>query len=117
MKRILQFILIVALLASSAYVVLYYWTVDGNAEKLRELPTTLLSAIIVYIALQLLKRFIKKKIEWFDWFYYIGLIAVLLPLMLVTASSDWIFDITQYGSLFLVLPPLIELLQFIAAKK
>ncbi len=116
MKRIIQFIFIIGLLLSSGYIAFYYWTAS-SASALRELPSTLLTALIVYITIQLLKRFIKKKIEWYDWLYYIGLIAVLLPLLFVGISSDWIFDITKYGSLFLVVPPLIDLLRIIGASK
>jgi len=116
MKRVVQFIFIIGLLLSSGYIAFYYWTIN-SVESLRNLPTTLLTALIVYIAIQLVKRLIKRKIEWYDWLYYIGLVAVLLPLLFIGVSSDWIFDVTKYGSLFLVLPPLIDLLKIIGASK
>lgn len=116
MKRILQFVLIIVLLATSAYIVVYYFNVR-DISQLRDLPSVLLSAIVIYIVIQLVKRFIKKKVEWFDWLYYIGLVAILLPLMMFSASETWIFDLTKYGSLFLLFPPIIELLKLIASKK
>lgn len=116
MKRILRFLLVIILLLTSIYVVFYYWSVS-EIEDLRSLPSILLTAIVIYIAVQLIKRFVRKKIAWYDWFYYVGLVAVLLPLMTFTASGDWIFDVTKYGSFFLVFPPLVELLELVGTGK
>lgn len=116
MKRILRFVLIVVLLLTSIYIVFYYWSAS-ELEDLRDLPSILLTTVVIYIAVQLIKRFVRKKVAWYDWFYYLGLIAVLLPLMTFTASGDWIFDVTKYGSFFLVFPPLVELLELIATNK
>lgn len=116
MKRILRFVLIIVLLLTSSYVVFYYWSAS-ELEDLRNLPSILLTAIVIYIAVQLIKRFVRKKVAWYDWFYYLGLVAVLLPLMTFSASGDWVFDVTKYGSLFLVFPPLVELLELIGTNK
>lgn len=115
MKRILKLILATALLIISFYVVFYYWTTDTFSD-LRELPPTLLSAIIIYLALQLIKRYIKKAVSWYDWLYYVGLAAILSPLMLLTSTAEWLFDVTKYGALFLFAPPLIELISLILTK-
>lgn len=116
MKRIFRFVLVVILLLTSLYVVFYYWSAS-EIEDLRSLSSVLLTAIVIYIAVQLIKRFVRKKIAWYDWFYYVGLVAVLLPLMTFTASGNWIFDVTKYGSFFLVFPPFVELLELIGTKK
>ena len=115
MKRILKLILATALLIISFYVVFYYWTTDTFSD-LRELPPTLLSAIIIYLALQLIKRYIKKTVSWYDWLYYVGLGAILSPLMLLTSTAEWLFDVTKYGSLFILAPPLIELISLALTK-
>lgn len=78
--------------------------------ELRTLPTGFLIAVIVYILTQLIKRYLQKKMPWYNWLYYLGLIAVVLPLPLFSVQGDWIFSVTRWGSLFLVIPPLIEII-------
>ena len=116
MKKLLQFLFTILLLIAAIYIVFYYWTAK-DVDELTELPSSLLSAVVAYIAIQLLKRFIKKKIEWFDWFYYVGLIAVLLPLLMLGISPDWLFELTRYGSLFFIVPPVFELLSIVMKSK
>lgn len=84
---------------------------------LKELPSELLTAFVSYIGLQLIKRYLTKKIAWHDWLYYVGLIAVLFPLIPLPTPGDWLFLITKYGAFFLLLPPLVEAIKFIASKK
>ncbi len=116
MKRILLLILSTALLIIGVYVVFYYWTID-ELSQLRDLDSTLLSAVVIYLAIQLIKRYVKKKVSWYDWLYYIGLVAILSPLLLATSTADWLFDLTKYGSIFILLPPLIELIALVLSGK
>lgn len=109
MKRFFKIIAAILLFVLSIYVVIYYWSLS-TLEELRELPSTLLTVVIAYLAIQLLKRQIIKTMNWYDWLYYVGLVAILSPLVLVTSTADWLFDLTKYGSLFLLLPPLIEII-------
>jgi len=115
-QRIIHFILVIVLLATSIFTVFYYWTATTTSD-LRNLPTSLLTVIIFYILAQLIKRYVKKSMKWYDWIYYLGLIAILLPLPLFSSEGDWIFSTTKYGSLLLFIPPLIELLELILSKK
>lgn len=109
MKRFFKIIAAILLFVLSIYVVIYYWSLS-TLEELRELPSSLLTVVIAYLAIQLLKRQIIKTMNWYDWLYYIGLIAILSPLVLVTSTADWLFDLTKYGSHFLLLPPFIEII-------
>ena len=109
MKIFLNKLMIILLIASGTYIVFYYWTAN-NVSDLRNLPQLLLTSIIIYLLIQLIKRFINKRNSWYDWFYYIGLITILTPLVLLSSSGEWIFNLTRYGSLFFVIPPIIELL-------
>ena len=116
MKNIVRFVLLTILILISIYVLYYYWTIKEIIE-LTELPSELLTALVSYIGIQLIKRFMSKKIAWYDWFYYFGLLAVLFPLIPLPVPSDWLFVITKYGALFLLIPPLFETISLIAASK
>jgi hypothetical protein len=109
-QRFLHLLMLIILLPISAYVMFYYWT-NSSAEGLRQLPTLLWSSIIFYILIQLIKRFVTKKIEWYEYTYYLGLAAILLPFVF-PGSPDWLFSITRYGTIFLAFPPLMELIRF-----
>ncbi|MDX1651143.1 MAG: hypothetical protein R3277_01545 [Brumimicrobium sp.] len=108
LSRIFYFLLVLALIISGTFIVYYYWTVS-DASQLRDLPMSVLVYIIIYILGQLLKRYVKKNIKWYDWVYYLGLIAIVLPIISETFLKDNILAITKYGALFLLIPPLIEL--------
>lgn len=115
-QRVIHLILVIILLATSIFVVFYYWT-SSSVDDLRSLPTSLLTVIIFYILAQLAKRYVKKMMKWYDWIYYLGLVAILLPLPLFLSEGDWIFSTTKYGSLLLFIPPLIELFELVLSKK
>ncbi|MEX1191329.1 MAG: hypothetical protein WEA99_05095 [Brumimicrobium sp.] len=115
-RRILHFILILVSLVSASFIVFYYWTAS-NINDLRELPTVLLTYIIFFILAQLIKRYVKKQMKWYDWIYYLGLIAILIPLPLFFSSGEWMFSVTKYGSLLLFIPSVIELFVLVAKGK
>ncbi len=119
MKKIklwLNYALLILLLAAGAHIAFYYWTI-ADVSDLRNLQNSVLSAIIIYILIQLTKRYFTKKMGWQDWSYYIALIAVLLPLILVKAEGKWIVQVAQFGSLFFLLPPLIDFLLLLKKSK
>jgi len=102
-------------MASALYVFVYYMLADEILD-LRTLPTGFLIAVIVYILAQLIKRFLQKKMPWYNWLYYLGLIAVIVPLPLFSVQGNWVFSVTRWGSLFLLIPPLIEFLILVKSK-
>ena len=105
----IAYLLLVILIASGLYVFIYYLIADQIYE-LRSLPTGFLIAVIVYILTQLIKRYFQKKMPLYNWLYYLGLIAVVIPLPLFSVQGDWVFSVTRWGSLFLIIPPVIELI-------
>ena len=113
-NRSVLYLLLVILIATALYVFVYY-LMANEITDLRSLPTSFLIAVIVYILAQLIKRFIQKKMPWYNWLYYLGLIAVIIPLPLFSVQSNWVFSVTRYGSLFLLIPPVIEF--FVLTKK
>lgn len=110
-----NYLLLVILIASALYVFVYYILANEILE-LRTLPTSFLIAVIVYILTQLIKRFLQKNMPWYNWLYYLGLIAIIIPLPLFSTQGNWVFSVTRWGSLFLLIPPLIEFLVLLKSK-
>jgi hypothetical protein len=54
---------------------------------------------------------VNKGVEWYDYTYYLGLVAILLP-FIFPANPDWLFTVTRYGTLFLAIPPVVDLIRF-----
>src|SRR5690554_8090404 len=115
LNRVTLYLLLIVLIVSGLYVFSYYMLANEITE-LRTLPTSFLIAVIVYILAQLIKRYIQKKLPWYNWMYYLGLIAVIVPLPLFSVQGNWVFSVTRYGSLFLLIPPLVELIVLIKKK-
>lgn len=112
LKRIIHFTLLIGLILLALYIFGYYLFAN-NINQLKTLPISFLVVIILYIVVQLIKRFLQKEVPWYNWLYYIGLVAVIIPLPLFSIHDDWIFLITRYGSLFLLIPPVIDLIKLI----
>lgn len=112
MKKYLIGFFVIILLVAAAFINYYYWT-TSSLDDLRYLPPYLLTSIIVYIGIQLLKRYSKNKLQWYDWLYYIGLLTSVLPLITFFTFGEWLFNATRYGALFFLFSPLIELITLI----
>jgi hypothetical protein len=105
---------LVVLIITAVMISGYYFLADSYSA-VKNIPTSIYVAAIVYILIQLVKRNIRKRMEWFDWFYYIGLLAIALPFLM--PSKAWLFNAVVYGTLSLILPPLIELIVFVKRKR
>lgn len=112
MKKYFLGFLVVVLLICAVLINYYYWTAS-ELEDLRHLPPFLLTSLIVYIGIQLLKRYLKKKLEWYDWMYYVGLVAAVLPLITFFSSGEWLFTVTSFGALFFLFSPLVEFIKML----
>lgn len=104
-KYILHWVFTGLSLLCSLYIVNYYISAELLSD-IRMLPIGMLVAISIYIALQLIKRFLLKKMYWFDWLYYLGLVSILIPMLLKHEQGEWLKDVCDFGSLFLAISPL-----------
>lgn len=109
LKRFFLMVLLVILTLMGIGVFVYY-LLASNIAELRTLPPYLLMMVVVYVVGQLVKRFFQDKTPWYGWMYYIGLVAVIIPLPFFSLQEGWIFGVTRVGTLFLIIPPLIEFL-------
>lgn len=107
LKRFFLLIILVILILTGFGVFIYY-LLQGNVSELRTLPPYFLIMVVIYIVGQLIKRFFQDTTPWYGWVYYIGLVAVIIPLPFFSLDESWLFLITRIGSIFLILPPLVE---------
>lgn len=110
MKKALSYIFATILLITAVYINFYYWTVS-EVDELRNLPPLLLTAVIIYLLIQLIKKSLNKnKVVWYDWVYYLGIVGILLPLISIFSSGEWLFTVTKIGAIFLLIPPIIAVI-------
>ena len=104
----LRAVLLAGMLACAGIIINYYWQ-NSTIESLKEIPMYVMILALVYILIQILKRSIYKEQRWYDWLYYIGLIAMMLPTILVSESNLTLFNyITDTCTLFLIVPIVLE---------
>lgn len=107
-NKILRASMLVAMLVCAGIIIHYYWE-NSTLEALKEIPMYVMIVTLAYIIIQILKRSIYKEQRWYDWLYYIGLIAIMLPTVMVTENNVSIFNIiTDTCTLFLIVPIVLE---------
>jgi peptidoglycan/LPS O-acetylase OafA/YrhL len=108
-KKILRIVIMLASIALGTWIIMYYWKVD-DADGIIYVPMYLMIVALGYILLQVMKRYLFKAQNWWDWLYYIGLTAILLPIFFGTNENASMYGmITDYGTFFFVIPALIDI--------
>jgi len=108
-SKLFHGVLLLALLAIGGMIVRYYWQAD-SLDAIRLLPRYLMILFLAYVLIQVLKRWLYKVRNWWDWIYYIGLAAAMIPTFLASKESMEMFHtITDYGTLFLMIPVMLDL--------
>jgi hypothetical protein len=106
--KLYKSLFIVALLVLGGCIVFYYWSVD-TLEAIKFVPVYIMVLCLVYVLLQILKRYLFKSHKWWDWLYYIGLLSVMIPGYMVTSENLSTFAMmSDYGTLFLLIPALFD---------
>lgn len=86
----------------------YFWSSDSLSE-LQRIPILILVYAVIYIGLQLLTRKLSEVKNWWDWVYYAGLLAIMLPTFLATEENQILFNrVTDYGTICLIVPVLVD---------
>lgn len=107
-NKMLRASMLVAMLACAGVVINYYWQ-NSELETLKEIPMYVMIVTLVYILIQIFKRSIYKEQRWYDWLYYVGLIAMMLPTLMVSESNLTLFNyVTDVCTLFLIVPIVLE---------
>ena len=107
-SKILKVLILVVMFLLGNGISMYYWS-NESYDSIKVVPTFIMILALIYILMQILKRFFYKEKNWWDWLYYVGLLSMVLPTYLVSESNLSTFQfITDFGSLFFVLPLLFD---------
>ena len=88
-----------------------------SIEEIQSLPIYLLVLCLCYVIVQILKRYILKSQNWWDWLYYIGLLSIMVPVYMINEENSNLFiGMANYGTLFLILPVIGDALQIFQKK-
>tara|TARA_R110002072_G_scaffold256261_1_gene415081 strand:- start:11659 stop:12027 length:369 start_codon:yes stop_codon:yes gene_type:complete len=115
-SKLLKIVMLTTMLIFAGMVIVYYWNSD-SLESMKYIPMRILIFVFGYILIQISKRFVFRKQNWWDWLYYIGLIAVILPVYFVSDTSLETFQmIAKIGTISLVIPIVFDLIQLIKSR-
>jgi len=107
-KKVIRISLLIIAALVSFFITGYYWS-NFSLSSISFVPISIIVLAFIYILIQILKPFFLKEIFWWDWLYYIALVAILAPIFVANSSNQIIFHyITDYGMLFLILPILFD---------
>lgn len=107
-SRIILSLAIVVKLILSVIICWYFWNATELIE-IKQIPIYILILAVVYIGFQMLSRKISAAHNWWDWVYYIGLLSIMIPVMLANEKNKDVYNIiTDYGTLLLILPVLVD---------
>lgn len=107
-NRLLKIALLVVSLILGGLIIAYYWRVETHIEMFK-VPMYVMIFALGYILTQIAKRFLFSGKKWWDWFYYIALTAMILPIFFSTPERVAMFNyITDFGSFFFVIPILLD---------
>lgn len=101
---ILKVITLVVSLILGGFIIAYYWSVESYQE-MEKVPMYLMIIALGYIVTQIGRRYLTYGKNWWDWFYYIALTAMLIPIFFSTPERATMFNyLTDFGTLFFVIP-------------
>lgn len=113
---IIRFVLVVGLVAIAVLINIYYWS-DNSLSLIKDVPLKIMLLAFGYILIQIIKRFVSKSQNWWDWLYYIGLISMMTPTLIADESnSDLLNRLCDFGVFFLLLPAIKDLYNLLRGK-
>lgn len=87
-------------------------------SEIAQVPVSLMILCLCYVLLQILKRFLFKSQNWWDWLYYVGLLSVMIPTYMINEDNESMFtSLATYGTVFLIIPVLFDVKELIENKK
>ncbi|MDX2362673.1 MAG: hypothetical protein QNK23_17825 [Crocinitomicaceae bacterium] len=107
-SRTLGLTMLVISLVLAVLIILYYWT-NSSFESMKYVPLYVMMMSFGYVLAQIIKRYVVRKQYWWDWLYYIGLIAIVVPTFFASTDNfttlGWMTDV---GTLFLIVPLILD---------
>lgn len=106
-RKIYILLLLLSTLVSGG-VITYYWMTE-SVDASRMLPMYVVAMVFGYVLIQIAKRQLFKRRNWWDWLYYLGLLAAVLPTFFMTEENASLFHIvTDFGVFFLLVPVFLD---------
>lgn len=116
-NRLIQTLLIVVSIALGGSIIAYYWGVESY-EAMLKVPMYVMIFALGYILTQIARRYITSGKKWWDWFYYIALTAMILPIFFSTPERATMFNyMTDFGTFFFIIPALLDGRELMAKSK
>lgn len=113
-SKLIQISLMVISIVLGGLIIGYYWSVESFLS-MTKVPMIVMIFALAYILLQIARRYLAPEKKWWEWFYYIALTAMILPIFFCTAENQSIFNlVTDIGTLFFVIPVIFDGRQFLA---
>ena len=107
-NRLLKVLLLVISLVLGGLIIAYYWQVELHADMFK-VPMYVMVLALGYILTQILRRYLFAGKKWWDWFYYIALTAMIVPIFFSTPERQVMFNyLTDYGTFFFVIPIILD---------
>ncbi|MCH2230140.1 MAG: hypothetical protein MK105_07325 [Crocinitomicaceae bacterium] len=107
-KKRNKVILLILSTLVSCLIIAYYWS-NSSLSSISLVPISIMALALLYILIQMAKRFFVKEQNWWDWLYYVGLLSMITPTFFANNSNEYIFHlVTDYGILFLLIPILFD---------
>ena len=103
-NRLLKVILLVISLVLGGLIIAYYWRVDTDIE-MQFVPMYVMIFALGYILTQIARRYLVSGKRFWDWFYYIALTVMIIPIFLSSPERTSFFNyLTDFGTFFFVIP-------------
>jgi hypothetical protein len=113
-NKLIQISLMVLSIVLGGLIIGYYWSVETSIS-MEKVPMIVMIFALAYILVQIARRYLVPEKNWWEWFYYIALTAMILPIFFCSPESQSIFNlVTDIGTLFFVIPVLFDGKQFLA---
>ena len=115
-EKMIRVLLSVSMILFGGLIVAYFWSHE-TIEAILYVPMHVMIFALVYILLQIVKRFLFKERNWWDWLYYIGLAALVVPRYFISEDNLSMFNsLIAFGTLFLIIPVLMDGKKLMASK-
>lgn len=107
-RELIRLFVLFDLVVIGIIICFYYW-VNSTLESMKHVPIYIMILAFVYILFQIIKRYISRNQNWWDWLYYIGLVVMMLPTLFLTDQNLTLFNLlTDVGIIFLIVPVLLD---------
>lgn len=90
-------------------IVSIYWKTE-QFSSIKQFSNAVVTYVFFYIILHMLKRFLWKRMRWWDYLYYLALISLIAPVLWANSANEQFFHwLTDIGGLLFILPILLDL--------